>query len=145
MYTSKPNYPKEWIKNENTWLNTYDIYYVMKQYEKANKDFVFLGPIPADCPTKIHCELSNFDLMKMKKNGITKIGIIYIGTAWIISSAISLGSIFFHNNYSNYSSNQCVLFYAPIFVVSSSIVSFVLPLIFMIILYSKVNFYIIFI
>ncbi len=81
---------------------------------------------------------------RLEKNN-SKIGIIYIGTAWIISSAISLGSIFFHNNYSNYSSNQCVLFYAPIFVVSSSIISFVLPLIFMIILYSKVNFYIIFI
>ena len=77
MYTFKPNYPKEWIKNENTWLNTYDIYYVMKQYEKAHKDFVFIGPIPADCPTKINCELSKFDLMKMKKSGIYKVGIIY--------------------------------------------------------------------
>ena len=76
-YTFKPDYPKEWLKNENTWLNTYDIYYVMKQYEKKNKDFVFIGPIPSDCPTKIHCELSKFDLMKMKKEGIHKIGIIY--------------------------------------------------------------------
>jgi hypothetical protein len=90
MYTFKPEYPKQWIKKENTWLNTYDIYYVMKQYEKANKDFVFLGPIPSDCPTKIHCELSNLDLISMKKNNINKIGIIYNldvstgpGTHWV--------------------------------------------------------------
>jgi hypothetical protein len=77
MYTFKPNYPKSWVKNPNTWLNTYDIYYVMKQYEKENSDFMFLGPIPSDCPTKIKCELSNLDLINLKKNGINKIGIIY--------------------------------------------------------------------
>jgi len=77
MYTFKPEYPKTWYKNKYTWLNTYDIYYVMKQYEKANDDFVFLGPIPSDCPTKIQCELSKLDLIGMKKAGINKIGIIY--------------------------------------------------------------------
>ena len=77
MYTFKPKYPTEWLKNKYTWLNTYDIYYVMKQYEKTYDDFVFLGPIPSDCPVKINCELSKLDIMKMKKNGINKIGIIY--------------------------------------------------------------------
>jgi hypothetical protein len=77
MYTFKPTYPKEWLKNKYTWLNTYDIYYVMKQYEKVHNDFIFLGPIPSDCPTKIHCELSKLDLMKLKKQKIYKIGIIY--------------------------------------------------------------------
>jgi hypothetical protein len=90
MYTFKPNYPKEWIKNKNTWLNTYDIYYVMKQYEKANDNFVFLGPIPSDCPTKIQCELTKLDLISLKKKNIHKIGIIYNldvssgpGTHWV--------------------------------------------------------------
>ena len=90
MNTFKPDYPKEWIKDNNTWLNTYDIFNVMKQYEKANKNFVFLGPIPSDCPTKIHCELTNLDLLKLKKKNITKIGIIYNldvssggGTHWV--------------------------------------------------------------
>ena len=77
MYTFKPDYPKEWIKNPITWLNTDDIFYVMKQYQKQYKDFVFIGPIPSDCPTKIQCELSKLDLMKMKKSGIHKVGIIY--------------------------------------------------------------------
>lgn len=90
MYTFKPKYPKAWIKNTNTWLNTYDIYYVMKQYEKAYDDFAFLGPIPSDCPTKIQCELSKLDLIGMKKQGIDKVGIIYNldvstgpGTHWV--------------------------------------------------------------
>ena len=77
LYTFKPRMPNTWLKNKNTWLNTYDIYYVMKQYEKTYNDFVFLGPIPADCPVKINCELSKLDLMNMKKKGINKIGIIY--------------------------------------------------------------------
>ena len=90
MYTFKPDYPKEWKKDKYTWLNTYDIYYVMKQYEKAHDDFIFLGPIPSDCPVKINCELSNFDIYKMKKENINKIGIIYNldvssgpGTHWV--------------------------------------------------------------
>lgn len=90
MFTFKPDYPKEWIKNNTTWLSSTDIYYVMKQYEKANDDFIFLGPIPADCPTKIKCELSNLDLTDMKKNNINKVGIIYNldvssgqGTHWV--------------------------------------------------------------
>ena len=89
-FTFKPDYPKEWQKNKNTWLNTYDIYYVMQQYEKANSDFIFLGPIPSDCPTKIKCELSKLKLNEMKKNKINKIGIIYNldvssgpGTHWV--------------------------------------------------------------
>jgi hypothetical protein len=77
LYTFKPKYPKEWFLNKYTWLNTYDIYYVMKQYEKLYTDFKFIGPIPSDCPVDIHCELSNFDVHKLKKNGIYKIGIIY--------------------------------------------------------------------
>jgi len=77
LYTFKPKYPKSWLKNKFTWLNTYDIYYVMKQYEETFDDFIFMGPIPSDCPTKIQCELSNLDLMKLKKQNINKIGIIY--------------------------------------------------------------------
>jgi hypothetical protein len=76
LYTFKTTYPKEWKKNPHEWLSTYDILYVMKQYEKANDDFVFLGVVPADCPMKINCELTNLDFKKMMKQGIHKIGIV---------------------------------------------------------------------
>jgi len=77
MYTFKPQYPTEWNINKYTWLNTYDIYYVMKQYEKLYDDVYISSPIPADCPVDIQCELSKFDVMAMKKKNIFKIGIIY--------------------------------------------------------------------
>jgi len=77
MYTFKPDFPKVWRKNINTWLNTYDIYYIMKQYEQIYDDFVFLGPVPSDCPVGIHCELSKLNLQKMKEKNIHKIGIVY--------------------------------------------------------------------
>jgi len=89
-YTFKPEYPEEWYKDKYTWLNTYDILYVMKQFQKVYKDFIFLGPIPSDCPTRVQCKLSNFDLMKLKRNKINKVGIIYNldvssgeGTHWV--------------------------------------------------------------
>lgn len=89
-YTFKPEYPTEWKKDKNTWLNTYDILRVMKQYEKKYDDFKFLGVVPSDCPTKIHCELSNIDIKLLKKNRINKIGLVYNldvssgpGTHWV--------------------------------------------------------------
>lgn len=70
-------YPQTWKKNKHTWLNTYDILKVMKQYENKYNDFKFMGVVPSDCPTKIHCELSNINIQKMKKNNIHYIGLIY--------------------------------------------------------------------
>jgi hypothetical protein len=77
LFTFKTKYPDEWKKNRYTWLNTYDILYVMKQYEKIHDDFVFLGVPPSDCPTKIHCELSNIDIPKMVGSGIRRMGVIF--------------------------------------------------------------------
>lgn len=44
----RPLKPKEWYKNRKTWLNTYDIQKVMKQYEDKYKDFWFIGVFPID-------------------------------------------------------------------------------------------------
>jgi hypothetical protein len=48
----RPLKPKEWYNNPKTWLNTYDILKVMKQYEKKYKDFTFLGVFPIDFKEK---------------------------------------------------------------------------------------------
>lgn len=63
----RPLYPKEWIKNKRTWLNTYDILHVMKQYEDPT--FKFLGVFPVDFNQKIgdRCivsEMCGFSVMK---------------------------------------------------------------------------------
>lgn len=44
----RPQKPKAWYKNNRTWLNTYDILYVMEQYEHKYDDFIFLGVYPID-------------------------------------------------------------------------------------------------
>lgn len=76
-YTFKPKYPDEWKKNPYTWLNTYDILFVMKQYEKMRNDFIFLAVAPSDCPMEINCEMSNIDIKKMIGSGINKMGAVY--------------------------------------------------------------------
>jgi hypothetical protein len=48
----RPEKPVEWYKNKKTWLNTYDILYVMDQYEKLYQNFKFLGVYPIDFTQK---------------------------------------------------------------------------------------------
>jgi hypothetical protein len=52
MQKFRPKMPASWKKNDREWLNTYNIYHVMKQYEEVNKDFEFLGVYPVDFATK---------------------------------------------------------------------------------------------
>jgi hypothetical protein len=73
----KPLYPPEWKKNKTAWLSTTDINEVMIQYEKLYKNFAFFGPVPVDCPNGIHCELTTLNPLKLKKNNIDIIGIIF--------------------------------------------------------------------
>lgn len=74
----KPKRPVEWKQNKYTWLNTYDILFVMKQFEKYYNDFHFFGPVPLDCPISFNCELTKLNLDDIqKKQKINKIGIVY--------------------------------------------------------------------
>ena len=78
-----PESPPEWKKNPNEWLSSTDIMKVMKQYEKAYKDFDFIGPSPIDFDIRklygecVWEELCNLNLEKFIKEGKTKIGIIF--------------------------------------------------------------------
>jgi hypothetical protein len=78
-----PESPDEWKKNPNEWLSSTDIMKVMKQYEKAYKCFDFIGPTPINFNTRklygecVWEELCNFNLEKLIKKGITKIGVIF--------------------------------------------------------------------
>ena len=67
----RPTMPEDWLKNKYTWLSSTDINDVMKQYEKKHTNFLFIGPVPVDCPNGYLCELSNINLdhlLKSKKN-----------------------------------------------------------------------------
>lgn len=48
----RPARPLAWESDRNTWLNTYDILYVLEQYEALYKDYVFLGVYPIDFASK---------------------------------------------------------------------------------------------
>lgn len=77
-----PKMPKSWLKNINTWLSSNDIIQLIKQYEKAYKNFKFIGPSPIDFDSKFNngvCvweELCKLNLYDYYKKNINKIGII---------------------------------------------------------------------
>jgi hypothetical protein len=91
-YTFKPDIPDDWKDDKYAWLSNYDIYYVMKQYEKIFDDFIFLGPVPSDCHETVNCELSKINIKRLESKGIGKIGIVFNhdvtsggGTHWCAS------------------------------------------------------------
>ena len=89
----KPEMPPEWEKNPFEWLSSVDIRKVMKQYEKKYTDFLFIGPVPVDCPSLIKCQLSEISVeFLINKLGKTKLGVIYNldkhdqpGSHWVAS------------------------------------------------------------
>jgi hypothetical protein len=82
-YTFTPVAPEEWKDNINEWLSSVDIEQVMRQYERAHKDFIFLGPSPIDFDSKkiygecVWEELCHFNLRKLLKRNKKKIGIVF--------------------------------------------------------------------
>jgi hypothetical protein len=76
--TFRPERPKEWKRNPFEWLTTVDIRKVMKQYEKKYPSFLFIGPVPVDCPTGITCALSRLDVkILINRLGKTKLGVVF--------------------------------------------------------------------
>lgn len=51
-HSLRPVKPEEWYQNPRTWLNTFNILDVMKQYEYYQRKFVFLGVYPLDFQNK---------------------------------------------------------------------------------------------
>jgi len=82
-YSFAPKAPEEWDKNPNEWLTSIDILNVMRQHEKIDRHFEFIGPSPIDydhhkaygeCVWEELCEFSLADNLRKGKN---KIGIIF--------------------------------------------------------------------
>jgi hypothetical protein len=59
------------------WLSTSDIRYVLKQYEEAYPEFIFLGPVSIDFCNLADNAVCNINLKSSKRNGKTKIGIVF--------------------------------------------------------------------
>jgi hypothetical protein len=68
----RPIKPLSWYKNKNTWLNTYDIQYVLEQYQVLHKNFKFLGVQPIDFESRnssnncIGDDFCDFTVAKLK-------------------------------------------------------------------------------
>ena len=48
----RPEKPTEWDTKPTQWLDSYNIEDVMNQYEKAEANFEFVGPVPIDFDSK---------------------------------------------------------------------------------------------
>jgi hypothetical protein len=81
----KPLMPSAWYADRRTWLNTYDILFVMKQYERYHQHFKFLGVLSRDfmnpyssdstsCVARHMCKL-NVNRTLLRK-GRTEFGIV---------------------------------------------------------------------
>jgi len=83
LHAFAPVAPASWKKKPNEWLSSTEIIDVMRQYEKAYKCFVFMGPSPIDYDTRklygecIWQELCQFNLKEQIDRGKKKIGIIF--------------------------------------------------------------------
>lgn len=80
----RPAKPEEWDRNPNQWLNTFDILYVMNQYQSKYPDFKFAGVFPIDFADKsggggscISPEMCSLDLTNLKSQGIKQVGFVF--------------------------------------------------------------------
>jgi hypothetical protein len=82
----RPAYPEAWKTNPKEWLDSNDIRNVMRQYEEARSDFIFLGPFPIDFASpdpygdKQKClieEMCDLNLDREEIRGKKFIGIVF--------------------------------------------------------------------
>ncbi len=111
--TFRPEKPKSWNDNKWQWLSTLDILAVMKQYEKSNSDFFFVGAVPIDFNRKlgfglcISNELCNLSLKRLLNKKIKKLGIVFnfdphdkSGSHWVsMFSDFNTGGIYYFDSY----------------------------------------------
>jgi hypothetical protein len=95
----RPEKPNNWDKKPTQWLDSFNIEDVMNQYELAEPNFEFIGPVPIDFDSPsgawgqcIVNELCKLNLDECVAKGKTKIGIIYNldphdqpGSHWVCS------------------------------------------------------------
>jgi hypothetical protein len=100
--TFRPPAPRGKFK----WLSTTNIVKVMKQYEKKDNTFKYLGAVPIDFDD-IDVGVKDLDYKKLWDEGITKLGIIFNldehykdGSHWVAMFAdLKSGSIEFFDSY----------------------------------------------
>jgi len=119
----RPRMPDKWKKNPNEWLNTYDIQRVLRQYEKANNNFVFIGAVPIDFdyePSPGNCivnELCKINVESLLKKGKVHLGVVFnldkhyeSGSHWVAMYAhLNRGKIYYFDSYGYEPSKEVVI------------------------------------
>jgi hypothetical protein len=76
-----PKMPRSWLSNSSEWLSSLEFVDIFKGYEKANPDFLFLGPAASDYQYKINgeCEIKDLCSLDVRHlpSKIKKIGIVF--------------------------------------------------------------------
>ena len=111
--TFRPMKPESWNLNERKWLSTLDIKPVMKQYEKTDKAFKFIGPVPVDFDSKtffgncVDDELCKIEVQNLIANKKKKLGIVFnldphykSGSHWTaMYTNLNNGGIYYFDSY----------------------------------------------
>ena len=119
----RPKMPEKWKSNPNEWLNTYDIQRVLRQYEKSNTNFVFIGAVPIDFdyePSPGNCivnELCKINVEKLLKRGKIYLGVVFnldkhyqSGSHWVAMFAqLNRGKIYYFDSYGYDPSKEVVI------------------------------------
>jgi hypothetical protein len=114
----RPRKPESWEKAkspEDQWHDTMTLAEVMEQYEEANPDFEFIGPVPIDFDAKLpnswgRCvvdELCSLDLVAQRRRGTKSIGIIFNldphdkpGSHWVCAFLdLVAGAAYYYDSY----------------------------------------------
>lgn len=81
----RPAAPETWLTNKNMWLSSNDIFMAMKQYERSNPDFKFIGVTPIDFASRpvdfggrcVCPEMCSLDITKLvQKQKIKHCGVV---------------------------------------------------------------------
>ena len=108
----RPAIPSSWEAKPNMWLNTNDIRLVMKQYESASPEFLFIGPVPIDfqSPSGNSCispDLCVIDLHGWWKEGVRSVGIVFnmdphdlSGSHWVAAYCdLAAAAAYYYDSY----------------------------------------------
>lgn len=101
-YTFRPDGPKK----KTEWLSNIDIEKVISQYEKADKNFKFLGAVPIDFDDLSYLPIKNLNYMNLYNDGKYKIAIVFnldrhdqSGSHWVsMYTDLKAGQLYFFDS-----------------------------------------------
>lgn len=119
FFTFRPDGPED----SEEWLSTSDIDNVMKQYEKKNNNFIFLGAVPLDFMDLPFLGINNLNFNELLKKNIYELGIVINldkhtegGSHWVgLYSNLKKNKIYFFDSFAKPPHKEIKKFITKIF------------------------------